>query len=100
MMMSNGDSLRGASYTSIILQNTEQVKSLLGKEKNMLTTENTFKDYPDIVSFKQMMEMLHIGRNKACTLLRNDIPSIRIGSTHKIPKVNIIDYINRKSMEK
>ena len=99
-MMSNGDSLRGASYTSIILQNTEQVKSLLGKEKNMLTTENTFKDYPDIVSFKQMMEMLHIGRNKACTLLRNDIPSIRIGSTHKIPKVNIIDYINRKSMEK
>ena len=100
MMMSNGDSLRGASHTSIILQNTEQVKSLLGKEKNMLTTENTFKDYPDIVSFKQMMEMLHIGRNKACTLLRNDIPSIRIGSTHKIPKVNIIDYINRKSMEK
>lgn len=100
MMMSNGDSLRGASYTSIILQNTEQVKSLLGKEKNMLTTENTFKDYPDIVSFKQMMEMLHIGRNKACTLLRNDIPSIRIGCTHKIPKVNIIDYINRKSIEK
>lgn len=99
-MMSNGDSLRGASYTSIILQNTEQVKSLLGKEKNMLTTENTFKDYPDIVSFKQMMEMLHIGRNKACTLLRNDIPSIRIGCTHKIPKVNIIDYINRKSIEK
>ena len=100
MMMSNGDALRGASYTSIILQNTEQVKSLLGKEKNMLTTENTFKDYPDIVSFKQMMEMLHIGRNKACTLLRNDIPSIRIGCTHKIPKVNIIDYINRKSIEK
>ena len=99
-MMSDGDSLRGASYTSIILQNTEQVKSLLGKEKNMLTTENTFKDYPDIVSFKQMMEMLHIGRNKACTLLRNDIPSIRIGCTHKIPKVNIIDYINRKSIEK
>lgn len=73
---------------------------MLGKEKNMLTTENTFKDYPDIVSFKQMMEMLHIGRNKACTLLRNDIPSIRIGCTHKIPKVNIIDYINRKSIEK
>jgi len=73
---------------------------MLRKEKIMLTTENTFKDYPDIVSFKQMMEMLHIGRNKACTLLRNDIPSIRIGSTHKIPKVNIIDYINRKSMEK
>lgn len=73
---------------------------MLGREKNMLTPENTFRDYPDIVSFKQMMEMLHIGRNKACKLLRNDIPSIRIGSTHKIPKVNIIDYINRKSMEK
>lgn len=64
----------------------------------MLTTENTFTDYPDIVSFKQLMQMLHIGRNKACTLLKGDIPSIRIGSTHKIPKVYVIEYLNRKSM--
>ena len=64
----------------------------------MLTTENTFTEYPDIVSFKQLMQMLHIGRNKACNLLKTDIPSIRIGSTHKIPKVYVIDYLNRKTM--
>lgn len=65
----------------------------------MLTTENTFKDYPDIVSLKDLMAMLHIGRSKACNLLRTEIPSIRIGCTHKIPKVNIIDYINKKSIK-
>lgn len=65
----------------------------------MLTVENTFTDYPDIVSFKQLMQMLHIGRNKACNLLKGDIPSIRIGNTHKIPKVYVIEYLNRKSMK-
>lgn len=66
----------------------------------MLTKENSFTEYPDIVSLKDLMAMLHIGRSKACNLLRNDIPSIRIGCTHKIPKINIIDYINKKSVEK
>lgn len=46
------------------------------------------------------MKILHIGRSKACNLLRTEIPSIRIGCTHKIPKINVIDYINKKSMEK
>ena len=46
----------------------------------MLTKENTFTEYPDIVTPKQLMQMLHIGRNKAFKLLNTDeIPSIRIG---------------------
>ena len=63
----------------------------------MLTKENTFTEYPDIVSPKQMMQMLHIGRNKAFQLLNSDIPSIRIGRLHKIPKVFIIEYLNKRS---
>ena len=63
----------------------------------MLTKENTFTEYPDIVSPKQMMQMLHIGRNKAFQLLNGDIPSIRIGRLHKIPKVFIIEYLNKQS---
>lgn len=64
----------------------------------MVTLENTFKDYPDIVSFNQMMEMLHIGRNKGYTLLeQKKIRSIRIGNRHKIPKVNIIEFLNQDS---
>ncbi|MBQ3139205.1 MAG: helix-turn-helix domain-containing protein [Ruminococcus sp.] len=63
----------------------------------MLTIENTFTEYPDIVSPKQMMQMLHIGRNKAFQLLKGDIPSIRIGTSHKIPKIYIIEYLNKQS---
>lgn len=63
----------------------------------MLTIENTFTEYPDIVSPKQMMQMLRIGRNKAFELLKKEIRSIRIGSTHKIPKIYIIEYLNKQS---
>ncbi|HOO05699.1 MAG TPA: helix-turn-helix domain-containing protein [Ruminococcus sp.] len=63
----------------------------------MLTKENTFTEYPDIVTTKQMMQMLRIGRNKAFQLLNSDIPSIRIGRLHKIPKVFIIEYLNKRS---
>ncbi len=66
----------------------------------MVTLENTFKDYPDIVSFDQMREMLHIGRNKGYTLLeQRKIRSIRIGNRHKIPKANIIEFINQESTD-
>lgn len=65
----------------------------------MLTKENTFVEYPDIVSPKQLMQMLHIGRNKAFKLLNGDIPSIRIGKNHKIPKIYVIEYLNKHSMD-
>jgi len=64
------------------------------------TLENTFRNYPDIVSTKQMREMLHIGKNTAYKLLdRKEIESIRIGRTHKIPKINIIAYLNNNSLK-
>ena len=45
--------------------------------------------YPDIVSTKQMQEMLHIGRNTAYKLLEgNAVSSIKIGRTHKILKTD------------
>lgn len=55
-----------------------------------------FNDYPDIVSIKQMMAMLNIGRNTAYSLINtNQIKSIKIGRIHKIPKTNIIKYIEK-----
>lgn len=64
---------------------------------NYITENNTFKDYPDIVNVEQMTEMLRIGRNTAYKLLdTNEIKSIRIGRTHRIPKMNIIAYLNRE----
>lgn len=62
----------------------------------MLTENNTFKNYPDIVNVEQMTEMLNIGRNTAYKLLdNNEIKSIRIGRTHRIPKMNVIAYLNK-----
>lgn len=64
----------------------------------MVTIENTFRDYPDIVSFDQMREMLHIGRNKAYSLIeQKKIRSVRIGRRHKIPKVSVIEFLNQDS---
>lgn len=64
----------------------------------MFTIENTFSDYPEIVSVKQMQMMLKIVRNKAYALIDNgDIKTVRIGRVHKIPKINIIDYLNKNN---
>jgi len=64
-------------------------------EENNINIEITmFKDYPDVVSVKIMCEMINVGRNTAYSLLKeNKIESIRIGRVHKIPKVNIIKYL-------
>ena len=67
--------------------------------RSIFNKENTFTEYPDIVSPKQLMQMLHIGRNKAFKLLNGDIPSIRIGKNHKIPKIYVIEYLNKHSMD-
>jgi excisionase family DNA binding protein len=73
--------------------------TLLRKEQKMMTTDNTFTDYPDIISVKQLQEMLHIGKNRALELLRNnEIPYIKIGYTFKIPKVHVIEFLNRNSI--
>ena len=56
-----------------------------------------FREYPDVVNVAQMQRMLGIGRNTAYKLVKaNTIPSIRIGRVHKIPKVNIIKYLQAK----
>jgi len=53
-----------------------------------------FSRYPDIVTVAQLQKMLGVGRNTAYRLLKkNMIPSIRIGSVHKIPKSHIIKYL-------
>lgn len=66
----------------------------------MFTLENTFTQYPDILSVAQMREILAIGKNTAYDLLKsNEIESIRIGKTHKIPKQSVIEYLNRHMIQ-
>ena len=56
--------------------------------------DNMFSSYPDVVQVKDLMEMLHIGRNSAYDLLSTGkIKTIRVGRKYIIPKRSVISYI-------
>lgn len=62
----------------------------------LLTPENIFTQYPNILTTAQLQEILGIGRNTALKLLSGgEIKSIKIGRCYKIPKVYVIDYLNK-----
>lgn len=59
---------------------------------------NMFSNYPDVVSVEQLQEMLDIGRNSAYKLIQNkEIKSVRIGRNYKIPKIYVLEYIQKKA---
>lgn len=53
------------------------------------------KDYPDVLTVKQVAEILNIGINAAYGLINErTIGSHRIGKSIRVPKSCLIDYIN------
>jgi len=54
-----------------------------------------FKDYPDVVDVNELCQMLGgISKKLAYRLLTsNQIQSVKIGRTYKIPKVFIVEYL-------
>ena len=53
-----------------------------------------FENYPDVVTPKDVMEMIKAGRNNVYKLLQeNKIKSFKIGKNYKIPKKYVIDFI-------
>lgn len=53
-----------------------------------------FKNYPDVITIGDLQEMLHIGRNMAYSLIReNKIKTIKAGKKYIIPKINVINYL-------
>lgn len=56
-----------------------------------------FKDYPDVLSVKEVCQALQIGRVGVYKLLETkEIYSFKIGKIYKIPKDSLIVYINQK----
>ena len=52
------------------------------------------KDYPDVLTVKQLAQVLGIGRNTAYELLQNnEIKHRRIGTRYLIPKQCVIDFL-------
>ena len=57
-----------------------------------------FEKYKDVVTVDELCEMLNISRNLAYRLLNaKQVRSIRVGRVHRIPKSNIIDYLETSS---
>lgn len=60
----------------------------------MTNYEGLFKDYPDMLTPPQLMEMLSMSKTSTYRLLsENVIPSIKLGRVYRIPKVYVIQYI-------
>lgn len=52
------------------------------------------KDYPDIMTPKQVAEVLGLGKNKVNDLLKSKtIGNHRVGRKYLVPKICVIDYM-------
>lgn len=59
-----------------------------------------FPDYPDIVTVKQLREMLGISRPLAYKLINDGyIQAAKIGTSLKIPKVSVIHFVTEERTE-
>lgn len=53
-----------------------------------------FKDYPDLLSTKQLKEILKISDKTILYLLQTDrIHSIKVGRSYRIPKLFLMQYL-------
>ena len=60
--------------------------------------KNILRKYPGLMSVNDIQDVLHIGRSKAYSLLKNGkIKSIRIGTKYRIPKAYLIDFLNENA---
>lgn len=60
----------------------------------MKNANKIFADYPDVVSIDQLSAMLGISTKTAYKLVKSqEIKSITIGRTYKIPKIFVLDYL-------
>ena len=53
-----------------------------------------FPNYPDIVTVKQLHVMLGVSRH-----LAGEIQAVKIGSSLKIPKVSVINFVTEERRE-
>ena len=53
-------------------------------------------NYPDVLSFRQVMEITHVGRNLLLRLLNSgEIPAFKMGKLWKVYKQNLIQYMSQ-----
>lgn len=51
-------------------------------------------EYKDVLTFKELKEVLKLGRNKVYELLKDGtIPSTKIGRDYRILKIDVINFL-------
>ena len=65
------------------------------KKQTLKSISNAlFTDYPDIVTVKQIQQMLGCSRVFVYDLIdKGEIPALQIGVSYKIPKLSVIQYL-------
>ena len=59
-----------------------------------------FPEYPDIVTVRQLRDMLGISRQLAYDLIADgEVQAIKIGNSFKIPKVSVINLVTEEKKE-
>ncbi|WP_196590027.1 helix-turn-helix domain-containing protein [Pectinatus frisingensis] len=57
-----------------------------------------FDEYGDLITVKELCEMLYIGKNAAYTLLNSGaVKAFRIKRVWKIPKKSVVEYVMGQS---
>ena len=52
------------------------------------------KNFEDVLTAKEVMQILKISKNCCYELLQNNtITSVRVGNQYRIPKINVIKYL-------
>ena len=65
-------------------------------DSSFLDNYQVFPGYPDVVTAKEVEEMLRLGRNAVYRLLKEgSIKTIRIGAKYLIPKKSVIAFVNQ-----
>ena len=60
-----------------------------------------FKDYPDVLDVKQVSRLLGVSTKTVYRLLRNgSLDSLKIGREFRVPKVNVMKYVNFSSLSR
>lgn len=67
-------------------------------ENTAVASKRSIRHYPDLMTVKDVQEILNIGRSTAYKLLQSGaLNSIRIGSIYRVPKVYLTAYIKGNS---
>ena len=63
---------------------------------DIICSDTILAGYPDVLTVKDVEEILHLGRNSVYKLLENgEIKTIRAGKKYIIPKICLVQFILR-----